>query len=155
MKIRDLLAKNGILIDLQETEKSAVLTQIAQYLASLYGLGDSQLIVRKILEREAEMSTGIGYGIAIPHARLQAIDRLYMVAARSKKGINFSALDEQPVHLIFLMLSPLNASVEHTQILSALSRVMSYEEMRKKLFDATAPEEFLDLIIKGEDRYVE
>ncbi len=155
MKIRDLLQKNSILIDLQAKDKNEIITQMAQYLASINNLPDADSIARKILEREAEMSTGIGFGIAIPHARVDKTDRVYMIAARSVKGIDFSAIDEQPVHLVFMIISPLNTSAEHTQILSALSRIMSYEDMRKKLIAADRPEQFLDLIVKGEDKYVE
>jgi fructose-specific phosphotransferase system IIA component len=155
VKIRDLLQKNSILIDLQGSDKNEIITQMARYMASIYNLPDADLIVRKILEREAEMSTGIGLGIAIPHARVEKVDRLYMVAARLKKGVEFSAIDEQPVHLIFMMISPKNTSAEHTQILSSLSRIMSYEDMRKRLNSCTRAEQFLDLIVKGEDKYVE
>ena len=155
MKIRDLLSNNSILIDLQETDKSVILSQMADYLCSLYNLPEKQLITRKILDRESEMSTGIGFGIAIPHARIQQVDRLYMIAARSVKGIDFSAIDEQLVNLIFMMISPANTTTEHTQILSSLSRIMSYEDMRKKLIAAPTAAQFLDLIVKGEDKYVE
>ncbi|MBN2036947.1 MAG: PTS sugar transporter subunit IIA [Chitinispirillaceae bacterium] len=155
MKIRDLLSKNSILIDLQGTDKVEILTQMSRHLALLHGLSDQETIIRKILDREAEMSTGIGFGIAIPHARVLQIDRHYMIAARSIKGVDFSAIDEQLVHLIFMMISPANTSSEHTQVLSSLSRIMSYEDMRKKLLATDDAEAFLDLIIKGEDKYVE
>lgn len=155
MKIRDLLTRNSILIDLQGTDKKVILGEMAQYMASIYNLADADGICRKILEREAEMSTGIGFGIAIPHARIPTIDRMYMIVARSVKGVDFAAIDEQLVHLIFMMVSPANTSANHTAILSSLSRIMSYEDMRKKLFAATKPEQFLDLLIKGEDKYVE
>ena len=155
MKIRDLLSKNSILIDLQGTDKNEILTQMAHYMTSIYSLPDAERIGRKILDREAEMSTGIGFGIAIPHARIDNIDRVYMIAARSTLGIDFSAIDEQLVHLIFMMISPPNTSAEHTQVLSSLSRIMSYEDMRKRLLSAAKPELFLDLLIKGEDKYVE
>ena len=128
---------------------------MAHFLASLNNLPDGDLIAQKILERESDMSTGIGYGIAIPHSRLTNIDRLYMVAARSKEGIEFDAIDEQPVHLIFLMISPTSTSTEHTQILSSLSRIMSYEDVREKLLDAEEPGQFIDVIIKSENKYVE
>lgn len=155
MKIRDLLQKNSILIDLQGTDKSELIAQMARYLASINNLPDADAIARKILEREADMSTGIGLGIAIPHARVDKTDRVYMVAARSVKGIDFAAIDEQPVYLIFMIISPVSTSAQHTQVLSALSRIMSYEDMRKKLIAADRPEQFLDLIVKGEDKYVE
>jgi fructose PTS system EIIBC or EIIC component len=155
VKIRDLLSKNSILIDLQGSDKNEILMQMAQYMASINNLPDADRIGRKILDREADMSTGIGFGIAIPHARIENIDRVYMIAARSTAGIDFLAIDEQLVHLIFMMISPPNTSAEHTQILSSLSRIMSYEDMRKRLLAATKADVFLDLIIKGEDKYVE
>jgi fructose-specific phosphotransferase system IIA component len=155
VKIRDLLQKNSILIDLQGTDKSEIIAQMARYLASINNLPDPDSIARKILEREADMSTGIGLGIAIPHARVDKTERVYMAAARSVKGIDFAAIDEQPVHLIFMIISPVSTSAEHTQVLSALSRIMSYEDMRKNLLAAERPEQFLDLIVKGEDKYVE
>ena len=155
MKIRDLLQKNSILIDLESTDKNVVLSQMAQYMASLYNLPEAPAIARKILERESEMSTGIGFGIAIPHARIEKVDQVYMVAARSVKGIEFNAIDEQPVHLVFLIISPTNASAEHIKILSSLTRIMSYENMRKKLTEAETAEQFLDVLVKGEDKYVE
>ncbi len=129
--------------------------QMAQYLASLYDLKDKAMVVQKILDREAEMSTGIGFGIGIPHARMEGLDRVYMIAARITKGIEFDAIDEQPVHLIFMMLSPANTSSPYTQILSSLSRIMSYEEIRQSLIEADSAESFLAVIARGEDKYVE
>ena len=155
MRIQDILQKNAIIINLEASDKTELLTQLAKYLASLYDLKDHALVVQKILDREAEMSTGIGYGIAIPHARMEGIDRVYMIAARSIKGIEFDAIDEQPVHLVFMMLSPLNTSSQYTQILSSLSRIMSYEEVRKALIETDDPEKFLSVISHGEDKYVE
>jgi len=155
VKVQDLLQKNAILIDLTSKEKSEVLAQMASFMASFYGLQGGAAISDKILERESEMSTGIGYGIAIPHARIAGIDRLYMVAARHDSGIEFNAIDEQPVHLIFMMISPMNTSAEHTQILSSLSNIMSYEDVRNKLLSAPSAEQFLDIIINSENKYVE
>jgi fructose PTS system EIIBC or EIIC component len=155
VKIRDLLSKNSILIDLQGTDKNELLTQMAHYMASIYNLPEADLITRKILERETDMSTGIGFGIAIPHGRIDKIDRMHMIAAQSLSGISFNSIDEQLVNLIFMIISPANNSSEHTQVLSSLSRIMSYEDIRKKLMAATTPEAFLDLLIKGEDKYVE
>ncbi len=155
MKIQDLLQKSSILIDLKSTEKDQVLHQTAKFMASLYGLDSGEQISRLILERESDMSTGIGYGIAIPHARISGIDRLYMVAARSVNGIEFGAIDDQPVHLIFMLISPANTSTEHTQILSSLSSIMAYEDVREKLFSAETVEQFLDIIKKSEEKYIE
>jgi len=155
VRIQDIIQKNAIIINLEAPDKSGLLIQMAKYLASLYDLKNNEQVVQKILDREAEMSTGIGFGIAIPHARIEGVDRVYMIAARSIKGIEFDAIDEQPVHLVFMMISPANASNQYTQILSSLSRIMSYEDIRKSLMETETPEDFLNIISRGEDKYVE
>jgi PTS system fructose-specific IIC component len=155
VKIRDLLNKDSIIIDLQARDKNDTIVQMAGFLAAINNLQDHDLIFRKILEREAEMSTGIGLGIAIPHARVETVDRVYMAAARSVKGVDFTAIDGQPVHLIFMIVSPVHASSDHMQVLSSLSRIMSYEDIRKKLLTVKKQEQFLDLLVKGENKYVE
>ena len=155
MKLRNILQKTSILIDLKATDKNDLLTQMATYLATLYEIKDPPFIVNKVLEREAEMSTGIGYGIAIPHARIDSIDHVYIIAGRVLAGIEYNAIDEQPVYIIFLMLSPANTSNEHTQMLSTLSRIMSYEDIRKGLLESPDAETFLTLLINAEDKYVE
>jgi mannitol/fructose-specific phosphotransferase system IIA component (Ntr-type) len=155
VRIQDIIQKNAIIINLEAPDKSGLLIQMAKYLASLYDLKNNEQVVQKILDREAEMSTGIGFGIAIPHARIEGVDSVYMIAARSIKGIEFDAIDEQPVHLVFMMISPANASNQYTQILSSLSRIMSYEDIRKSLLETETPEEFLNIISRGEDKYVE
>jgi mannitol/fructose-specific phosphotransferase system IIA component (Ntr-type) len=100
------------------------------------------------------MSTGIGFGIAIPHARVDGIDRLYMVAARTVDALEFDAIDGQPVHLIFMLLTPTNTASDHSRILATLSKIMSYEEVRTSLQTSETAERFLDVLINGEDRYV-
>ncbi|MDR2727665.1 MAG: PTS sugar transporter subunit IIA [Chitinispirillales bacterium] len=155
MKIQELIKKNSIIIDLKASDKTEALNSIARFLCSINGLTNTEEICAKIIERETEMSTGIGFGIAIPHGRLNGINKLCMAAARSEKGIDFDALDDQPVRLIFMMVSPANTSEEHTLALSLLSRIMSYEEVRDKLFNASTPDEFLDIITNAENKYVE
>ncbi|MDG5814607.1 PTS sugar transporter subunit IIA [Chitinispirillales bacterium ANBcel5] len=155
LKLQDLLQKNCILTDLKSTDKNEVLKQMAHFLATIHDLKDPDAIGNKIIERETDMSTGIGFGIAIPHARLSGIDHPYMVAARSSQGIDFNSIDDQPVHLIFMLVSPASTSSEHTQILSSLSRIMSYEEIREDLLEAEGAEEFLEIITTGENKYVQ
>jgi mannitol/fructose-specific phosphotransferase system IIA component (Ntr-type) len=155
VKIQDILQKNAVIINLEAPDKSSLLMQMAQYISSLYDLKNQSVISQKILDRESEMSTGIGFGIAIPHARIEGVDRVYMIAARSITGIEFNAIDDQPVHLVFMMISPADASNQYTQILSSLSRIMSYEDVRKSLIDAQTAEDFLNIIIRSEEKYVQ
>lgn len=154
MKIQDLLERNGILLDIPSTGKDDVLQLMATFLANRYGLPEGDDIAAKIIERETDMSTGIGYGIAIPHARIAGIDRLFLIVGRSLYGIDFNSIDEQPVHLLFMMLSPKNTSAEHTQILSNISRIMSYEEVRTRLLEVQTTEQFFEVIVKSENKYV-
>ena len=154
-KIQELIQKSGIITDLKCADKFEAISTMTRFLCSVNGLPNAEEAAARIIEREREMSTGIGLGIAIPHARLAGIDRLYMVAARSNGGIEFNSLDEQAVNLIFVMVSPESTSTEHTQALSALSRIMSYEDVRTNLMQAGTPEEFAEVIAAAENKYIE
>lgn len=154
MKIQDSLSLNAILIDLKPQPKNDVLIEMARFLASIHDIKDPDLLVRKILERENDVSTGIGFGIAIPHARTDMVDNVCMIAARCKDSIEFDSLDEQPVHLIFMIASPAGNSDEHRNILSSLSKIMSYEDMREKLLASEDAQTFLNHIIDGENKYI-
>ena len=155
MKIQNLLFKDAILTDIAPTDKSEVLTLMATFMATRYGLSDGPEIARKIIVREAEMSTGIGFGIAIPHARITGIDQLFLIVGRSIPGVEFNAIDELPVHLLFMILSPKDTSSEHTQILSKISRIMQYEEVRTKLLEAKTAVQIYDIIVKSENKYID
>jgi mannitol/fructose-specific phosphotransferase system IIA component (Ntr-type) len=153
VKIQNTLEKKGVLINLTAKDKTELLTRMVKYLASLYDIKNSDAVMQKIFEREAQMSTGIGYGIAIPHSRLDNIDGVFMIAARCVDGIDFGAIDEQPVYIIFMMISPTNTSAELTGMLSSLSKIMSYEHMRDGLRNAADAETFLSVLTEGENRY--
>lgn len=154
MKIQDILFRNAILIDLKPAKKNDVITQIGQFLASIHNIKNPATLVQKMLEREAAVSTGIGFGIAIPHARTNLVDQICMVSARCVQGIEFDSLDEQPVYLIFMLASPPDKSDELRNILSSLSKIMSFEDRREKLLAASDPETFLNLIVDGENKYI-
>lgn len=154
MKIQEVLFKNAILINLKAQSKNDLLTQMGKFLASIHNIKDSDALVRKILEREAEVSTGIGFGIGIPHARTDMVEHVCMVAGRCVEGIEFDALDEQPVNLLFMLASPAGNSDDHRTVLSSLSKIMCYEEMRNNLLAANDAETFLKIIIDGENKYV-
>jgi mannitol/fructose-specific phosphotransferase system IIA component (Ntr-type) len=126
---------------------------MGRFLASLYNLKNPDLILQKILDRESQVSTGIGYGIAMPHARLDTVDKVQMIAARCVQGVDFGAIDEQPVHIIFMMISPMNTATKFTHLLSKLSKILSYEEMRTRLIGSDDAQSFYNVLIDGENRY--
>lgn len=154
MKIQDIIEKNSILPNITEKDKKSVLTLMANFMASRYNLPNVNEIIEGIIHRENELSTGIGYGIAIPHTRLQGITRVYLCVGRTPQGIEFQAIDEQPVYLLFMMLSPQHTSSEYTQILSKITRIMAYEEVRTSLLLAKTAEQMYDIIIKSENKYI-
>jgi len=151
VKLQDILARNQILVDLKVADKNDLISTMGRFLASTNDLSDPDLIIRKLLEREADMTTGIGHGIAIPHARIDGINRLYLVAARCVEGIEYQALDEQPVRLVFMMISPSNTTTEHRQVLSVLSKIMSSEQVRADLTAATTADQFRAILVNGEN----
>jgi fructose PTS system EIIBC or EIIC component len=155
IKIRELITENCVVTDLEAADKLEAIRSIAGFVCSIGGLDRAEEVTDKVLEREEEMSTGIGFGIAIPHARLTEIDRLYMAAARSSGGIEYDSLDGLAVNLIFMLVSPESIPTAHTEVLSALSRILSYEEVRRGLLSAGTAEEFADILAKAEEKYVE
>jgi mannitol/fructose-specific phosphotransferase system IIA component (Ntr-type) len=153
VKIQDIIQKNAILPDLKAIDKTDLLKQMAYYLASLYTLKDPAMITQRILDREAEMTTGIGFGIAIPHARIEGIEKVYMIVGRCINGIEFAAIDENPVQILFMLISPKNTSEEHTKILSSLSKIMSVSDIRQRMIEAASVDEFLAVLTEGENKY--
>ncbi len=155
IKIRELVRENCIDTDFQAAGKIEAIRSMARFTCSIGGLDRAEEVADKALEREEEMSTGIGFGIAIPHARLTGIDRLYMAAARAAAGIEYDSLDGLAVNLIFMLVSPESIPTAHTEVLSALSRILSYEEVRRGLLSAGTAGEFADILAKAEEKYVE
>lgn len=151
MKLQDLLSISDIDINLHSQNKIDLLTQMSNSLASKISHIDNNMILTKILERETVMSTGIGYGIAIPHCRLPDIDRFFMISARTTTGIDFTSIDGQSVRIVFMIISPVNLITEHTQILTALSKLMSQESIRDQLLKANSTHEYHSVIASGEN----
>lgn len=154
MKLRDILFRNAIITDLKTGTKQDVLTRLAIFLCSLQDIEDTDSIVAGILNREAETSTGIGYGIAVPHVRTDKVQDIYLAAARCPEGLEFDALDNKPVKLIFMLIVPRQRSNNYQDILQAISGIMLYENMREQLLAADDPEAFIEVLIEGEQTYL-
>jgi PTS system fructose-specific IIA component len=101
---------------------------------------DRERALADLLEREEEATTGVGFGIGIPHAKTTAVSRPSVVFARSEKGIDFDAMDDKPAHLLFMLIVPAEGGDEHLEILSSLSRALMHEEVRDSLRTADSVE---------------
>lgn len=139
---------------MKSTTKDEVLVEIVDLLTESYGLQDRDIILEKIRARENKMSTGIGYGVAVPHAKHDGLQELRLAVGISRVGIPFEAIDDEPVFLFYIMVSPANTAGPHIQTLSAISRIMSYEDMRTRLRAAKDADEFLKLLAEGEAKYL-
>jgi PTS system nitrogen regulatory IIA component len=132
MEIADILSLNAVLANLKAGSKKQLLQELAAVAARETGLHERK-IFDVLLERERLGSTGVGKGIAIPHGKLGEIERLYAVFAKLPAAVDFEAIDEQPVDLIFLLLAPESAGADHLKALARVSRLLRDEDVCTRL----------------------
>jgi PTS system nitrogen regulatory IIA component len=132
MEITDLITPAAVISNLRATSKKQALQDLARRAAEITGLHE-RAIFDVLIERERLGTTGVGNGIAIPHGKLPALERLYGLFARLEKPINFDSIDEQPVDLIFLLLAPESAGADHLKALARVSRLLRDKSVCEKL----------------------
>ncbi|WP_170006558.1 PTS fructose transporter subunit IIABC [Bacillus fonticola] len=141
MNITDLLAKECMILDVQAQSKEAVLEEMATKLEKTGRLNDRKQFLEAIHARESQSTTGVGDGIAIPHAKTAAVKTPTIVFARSKHGIDYDSLDGQPAHLFFMIAATDGANDDHLAALSSLSSYLMDGENRRKLMEADTKSE--------------
>jgi nitrogen PTS system EIIA component len=132
MDIADLLTPAGVVANLRVANKRQALQELAKRAAQLTGKHE-RAIFEVLLERERLGTTGIGQGTAVPHGRMPDLPQLYAVFARLEKSIDFEAIDNQPVDLIFLLLTPAGAGADHLKALARISRLLRDKAVCEKL----------------------
>jgi PTS system nitrogen regulatory IIA component len=132
MDIAELITPAAIVARLKVGSKKQLLQELARRAAELSGAGERQ-IFDVLLERERLGSTGVGNGIAIPHGRLAGLRRLHGLFVRIEPAVDFDAVDEQPVDLVFLLLAPEAAGADHLKALARVSRLLRDRQMCEKL----------------------
>lgn len=152
-RIQDLLDSELIIEELTATDKAGVVREFAQLLARAGKVRDAGVLERDILERESQGSTGIGDGIAIPHARSCEVPDMVVAFARSTAGIDFQSLDGRPAHLFFLLVTPEDRPGDHLKTLARISRVMRGAGVRNELRRCTVRQEMQKVIIDEDSRY--
>lgn len=145
MEISDLITPKGVIPQLRTPSKKQALLELAKRAAAISG-AEERVIYDLLMERERLGTTGIGMGIAIPHARLRNLTRLYGVFARLEKPIDFEAIDDEPVDLIFLLLAPEGAGADHLKALALVSRLLRDRAMCEKLRGTDRPEALYALL---------
>ncbi|MBP1041938.1 PTS sugar transporter subunit IIA [Vagococcus sp. BWB3-3] len=150
MNINDLLLKNVMILDLQATDKEAAITEMVDKLFAEGRISDKEIFKAGILAREAQTTTGLGDGIAMPHAKNAAVKEATVLFAKSKAGLDYQSLDGQPTHLFFMIAAPEGANNTHLQALAALSRLLIKPEFVAQLKEANSPDEVQQLVAQAE-----
>jgi len=141
MNINDLLIKEAMIMDLQATEKKAAIDEMVQKLYDVGRITDIDQFKDGILAREEQTSTGLGDGIAMPHAKNDAVKEATVLFAKSEQGVDYEALDGQPTYLFFMIAAPEGADDTHLQALAALSRQLVNQDFVEELKNAQTPDD--------------
>jgi len=147
MEITDLVTPAAVVASLKATSKKQALQELARRAAELTG-EQERAIFDVLLERERLGTTGVGDGVAIPHGKLPNLGKLVGMFARLERPIDFEAIDEQPVDLIFLLLAPGTAGADHLKALARVSRLLRDRQMREKLRGSETREALYALLVE-------
>ena len=147
--MHDLITPQAILANLKAGSKKQALQDLARRAAELTGQHE-RAIFDVLLERERLGTTGVGHGIAIPHGKLPGLERVHGVFARLERPIDFDAIDEQPVDLMFLLLAPEHAGADHLKALARVSRLLRDQSMCEKLRGSDSADAIYALLTQQE-----
>jgi len=146
VQISNYIKKDRV-VDLKGTTKGEILAELVSVLArSMASTIDPVELLRAILQREARISTGVGVGVAIPHARLVSAKDFAIAVGRCKSGVFYESFDEGPVYLVFLILSPTQEYGQYLNVHAKIALLMSNEEFRNKLIQAKDAQEIYRLM---------
>ncbi|MBK5200347.1 MAG: PTS sugar transporter subunit IIA [Spirochaetaceae bacterium] len=145
MKLKNILNKDLVKIDLKGNNKSEIINELLDLLVENGKLKDKELAFKDIMYREQQMSTGIQQGIAIPHSKTKSVDNLVACIGVKKEGVDFSSLDGVPSNIFILTLSPSDHIGPHVQFLAEISRIIKTEESRIKILNARSKNQVLSV----------
>jgi len=148
MSLNDLIAPQAVIASLKANSKKQALIELSEKAAELSGI-DSREVLDALIQRERLGSTGIGGGIAIPHGKLAKCTRIFGVFARLEKPIDFEALDDAPVDLMFLLIAPENAGADHLNALSRAARVLRDQSLVATLRSTRDPSAIYSILVRS------
>jgi nitrogen PTS system EIIA component len=149
MDISDLILPESVVANLRVTSKKQALQELAKKAADITGQPERALF-EVLMERERLGTTGVGHGIGIPHGKLPELDRLYGLFARLETPIDFDAIDDQPVDLIFVLLAPETAGADHLKALARVSRLFRDRAVCEKLRGTDSAEAIYALLTQSQ-----
>lgn len=141
-----LLSPEVIRLRMPARDKHDLLDKMVNLLEGVDGVRDLEIVRKAIHQRELDVSTGVGFGLGLPHARTDAVTRTLASFATTEAPIPYDSIDDEPVQIVLLIVGPTRAASEHLKLLSQVSRLMNSSDVREALLNATEPEEILDRI---------
>jgi PTS system fructose-specific IIC component len=150
MNLLEILSCDCIKAPLQATDKRGVINELVDVLVAAGRVEDSDSLKAAVWTREQTRTTGIGHGLAIPHGKCPGMNTLAMAIGRPVEPLDFEAIDSQPVSLVVLLASPPDRTSDHIQALARVSRLMTMEDFRDKIYSADSPEEIWELLQQEE-----
>ncbi len=143
-----LLSIEGV-CELHSANKSEALTELCELLGRHPNVRNPEIVRQAIFDRERLVSTGIGIGVAIPHVKIPEVEDYTIVVGRHRQGLEFDALDGEPVHLVFLLAAAERQAGEFVRLLASVVRFVKDEGVRQRLLVADFPDEFLSILTAG------
>jgi nitrogen PTS system EIIA component len=148
MPLFELITENTVKIPLKSRKKSDVIKELVKILKSSGKIKDPKTVLADVLKREDLASTGLGEGIAVPHAKTTAVDTLTIALGLSPRGIDFDSLDDQPAHIFFLLLAPPDQSGPHLQALTEIAKMNRNKKFCREILDASTSAEVASLFAR-------
>ncbi len=155
MKVFELLEESFILIDFKSDDKKEIINELIDLHKEDKNVNDLEKVRTAIHEREKEMSTGIGKGFAIPHGKTNAVKDVIVSFGKTTRGIDYEALDGNPVHLVFLLVGKVDLVSKYIKLLSRISRVMNKDDFRDKILNAKSKDEIINIFEEEEKHYID
>jgi len=149
--LTELLSPDRVVVPLPASDRQAAIAALTRRLAEIAG-AEYEEVLGAVLERESVLSTGIGFGVAIPHARSAAVREVTMVAGVTPSPVPFDAIDGEPVRLFFLIVGPEASAGLHVKILSRIARLVRRESVRQQLLEAADADAFCHVLLDAEAR---
>jgi len=146
MKLSKFCEEDLISFDLKGKTKDQIINELVDLTSRSKLVKERQQLYQAVVEREKLVTTGVGYGVAFPHAKTKAVKGIVVAFGRSNPGIDFEAMDRKPVHLFFLIAAPEDAIGAHLNVMARLSYIMKNEKVRERLMKITSPKELLEIL---------
>jgi fructose-specific phosphotransferase system IIA component len=146
MKLSNLIEEDLMNFDLQSASKEDVINELVELAARSKLIRDKDLLLQEVLKREKLVTTGVGWGVAFPHAKTKAMKGIVIAFGRSTDGVDFGAMDGKPVHLFFMIAAPEDTIGAHLNVMARLSFLMKSPDNRERLQAAKNPGEVMEIL---------